>query len=105
MILACFSLVGCAAQPKPAQTAVSAVGEHNYAPAAASALAFDSPIRPSYELLGLDRSAREAGAFIGYQDATIETFAVGVLDHQSNDPFDTTYDRWSYTEKVGVRYR
>lgn len=99
----CLSLFGCASQPR-SKTAAH-LTEHEYAPEAASALVFDSPIRPSYELQGLDRAAHEAGAFIGYQDSTVEYFAVGVIDHQSSDPNDATYDRWTMSEKSGVRYR
>jgi hypothetical protein len=81
------------------------LNEHRYEPAAASALAFDSPIAPPYELLGLERDAREAGAFIGYEDTITEFFAVGTVDHQSDDPWLTSYDRWTVSEKTGVRYR
>ena len=76
-----------------------------FQPATASALAFDTPVTPSYALAGLDRDAREASAFLGYQDTVIESFAMGLEDHQTQDPSQDTYDHWSYTSKVGVRYR
>ncbi|HZL33721.1 MAG TPA: hypothetical protein VFC78_00340 [Tepidisphaeraceae bacterium] len=76
-----------------------------YAPAAASALAFASPLTPDYPLLGLDREPREPGAFIGYQDTVTESFSIGLTDNQSNDPTQDFYNRWSYSEKVGVRYK
>src|SRR5665213_2162045 len=75
------------------------------APAAASALAFASPLTPDYPLLGLDREPREPGAFIGYQDTVTESFSIGLTDNQSNDPTQDFYNRWSYSEKVGVRYK
>lgn len=97
---------GCAAQsPPPSAPAADPVAERHYAPAAASALAFSSPLAPPYELAGLDRDARTAGAFIGYEDGVTESFASGMTDVQSNDPSQTNYFRWSASEKVGVRYR
>jgi hypothetical protein len=60
---------------------------------------------PPYELLGLDRDARQAGAFVGYQDTISEYFSSGSFDNQSTDPYLTTYNRWSVSERTGVRYR
>jgi hypothetical protein len=76
-----------------------------YEPASASALAFDSPVFAGYELPGLDRAAREPGVFMGYQDVTVESFSMGIVDHQSNDPWLSFYDRYTFSEKVGTRYR
>jgi len=78
---------------------------HVYEPSAASALAFDSPIAPPYELAGLARGPREPSAFAGFQDSVTEYFAVSIDDHQSTDPYNDTYDRETVSVKVGVRYR
>ena len=77
----------------------------HYEPLMASALAFTPPVAPGYPLLGLDRSAREPGAFIGFVDATAESYSLGIADHQSSDPTEETYDRVSVSDKSGVRYR
>ena len=95
---------GCASHPRAAQVRATPPVPR-YQPATASALAFDTPVTPSYALAGLDRDAREAGAFLGYQDTVTEYFAMGIEDHQTQDPSQDTYDHWTYTSKVGVRYR
>jgi hypothetical protein len=100
------AITGCAsARQQQARTDAERLNERHYEPAAASALAFDSPAAPPYELLGLDRDARVAGASVGYQDAITEYFTSATVDHQSDDPFMSSYDRWTVSEKVGVRYR
>ena len=104
LILACIALTGCAST-RP-QEGKDTLAEHpQYETATASALAFDAPIAAGYTLLGLDRDAREPGAFIGYQDTVVETFSISLDDTQSNDPFLDIYARSSSSQKVGTRYR
>lgn len=103
LLLVGLAAAGCATAPRNKETAAKPAIPA-YQPAAASALAFDSPVTPPYPLLGLDRDAREPGAFVGYQDSVTEIFATGFEDHQTNDPTTDQYDRWSYSTKVGVRY-
>ena len=106
LILACALASGCAssARQQQANDDLKPAPRH-YAPAAASALAFDSTVAPAYPLLGLDRAAREPGAYMGYQDGVAEYFSVGIDDNFTNDPASTTYQRESTSVKVGVRYR
>lgn len=97
-------MAGCAStSPKP--EAKNDLPVRQYEPASASALAFDCPIFAGYELPGLDRAAREPGAYIGYQETSVESFTSGFIDHQSNDPELSYYDRWSASEKSTTRYR
>ncbi|MDB5291612.1 MAG: hypothetical protein JWL69_2853 [Phycisphaerales bacterium] len=104
VLLTSLLLGGCASStPHPA--APVAATSTDYEPAAASALAFDSPVAAAYPLPGLARGPREPGAFVGYQDSVIEFFSVGLEDHQSDGDWFDGYDRWSYTVKSGVRYR
>ena len=104
LFLASLLVAGCAStSPKP--EVKNEVQTKQYEPAAASALAFESPIFAGYELPGLDRAAREPGVFMGYEETTVETYTSGIVDHQSNDPWLSYYDRWSYSEKAGTRYR
>jgi hypothetical protein len=109
LILSIAALIatGCAASSSAptSNKPIAQTPERHYAPAASSALAFTPPVAPDYPLLGLDRSARQAGAFIGYSDGTAESYSLGIVDHLSDDPTQTTYDRWSVSEKVGTRYR
>ncbi len=107
IICAAVFIAGCASAPSrndPSRPAATREWR-DYEPAAASALAFSSPIAPPYPLLGLDRGAREPGAFIGFQDSVTEAFVIGVYDQQSTDPYQDVYLRSSGSEKVGVRYR
>jgi hypothetical protein len=105
LILAAALLTGCAANYPQQPTADAELASHHYEASTASALAFDAPIAAAYPLPGLERDAREPGAFIGYEDSAVEFFSIGTIDNQSNDPYLDTYNRWSYTEKVGTRSR
>lgn len=78
---------------------------HSYDSASASALAFDAPVAAGYDLPGLDREARQPGAYLGYDTVSTEYFSIGMTDDQMSDPFCDVYDRWSYTEKTGSRSR
>jgi hypothetical protein len=104
-ILASALLGGCAINPPQQASSDPGLGPHQYEASTASALAFDAPVAAAYPLLGLDRDAREPGVFIGYQDTTTEFFSISMFDDQSNDPACDTYDRFSYTQKVGTRVR
>jgi hypothetical protein len=103
LLLSCL-VAGCAST-SPHAPAPSASAVTQYEPAAASALAFDSPVAAAYPLPGLARGPREPSAFIGYQDTVTEFFVIGFEDHQSTGDWLDGYDRYSYTEKSGVRYR
>jgi hypothetical protein len=100
----CLLVGGCSAWHQPVATN-DTLESHRYAPSAAASLAFDAPIAAGYDLPGLDRDARQPGVFMGYQDSVTESFSIGMYDNQSNDPYCDVYNRWSYTEKVGTRYR
>ena len=101
-IIACIALTGCASSRPPDNTLTE---EHQYESATASALAFDAPVAAAYPLPGLDREAREPGAFIGYQDSITESFSIEMQDNQSNDPSMDIYNHTLTSEKVGTRYR
>ena len=104
MIFVCIALTGCATNR--AQEARNTLTEQRqYEPATASALAFDAPVAAAYPLPGLERDAREPGAFIGYQETVIESFSIGMEDNQSSDPSLDLYYRSSLTGKFGTRYR
>ncbi len=104
LILASFFLVGCAAS-QPQQAKRDVIEDRQYESATAYALAFDAPIAAAYPLPGLDREAREPGAFIGYQDGETETYTIGMDNYQSNDPFLDIFVRYGSSEKTGTRYR
>jgi hypothetical protein len=104
-ILACCMLTGCVStSPKP-EAKNDPEPARQYEPASASALAFDLPIFAGYELPGLDRAAREPGAYMGYQETTVESYSSGFEDHQSNIPSQSYYDRWNSSVKTSTLYR
>ncbi|MDB5302660.1 MAG: hypothetical protein JWM97_209 [Phycisphaerales bacterium] len=106
VLLTSLLIGGCASTaPHPATPVADTSTPHEYEPASASALAFDSPVAAAYPLPGLARGPREPGAFVGYQDSVIEYFSIGLEDHQSDGDWFNGYDRWSFTSKSGVRYR
>lgn len=96
-------LTGCAVNRPEANSSDADLGPHQYVDAAASALAFDAPVAAAYPLPGLDRSDREPGAFLGYDESSTEYYSIGMIDNQSNDLDCDYYNRWSYTERVGTR--
>ena len=40
---------------------------------------------------------------MGYQDTIVESFTMGVEDHQYADPSQDYFDRWSYELKRAAR--
>jgi hypothetical protein len=109
-IFAGILAAGCAtAQPstlvgKPATQPVTEY-QPDYQPKTASALCFASPLTPPYPLEGLDRSAREPSAFMGYDQSDTETYVI-YSDNSEQDFSDWGgYQRDSISYRVGTRSR
>ncbi|HVT90068.1 MAG TPA: hypothetical protein VHD56_14540 [Tepidisphaeraceae bacterium] len=78
-----------------------------YAPAAASALAFDPPVIAGQPVVDTSREGRATEAFAGYESLT-ETFFYLRTDDDQRDFFgnrDDLYERRAISTKIGVSYR
>jgi len=89
-------LVGCAKTAPPTERPVV------FDPAPASALVFDLRL-PAGDLPELDREPRQPMAFVGYEELLTTYFYLRVDDRQRTD--GDRYDRRSYMQSLGVRYR
>lgn len=110
MIFAAILAGGCAtAQPaapvaRPATQPVTRC-QPDYEPKIASALCFASPLTPPYPLEGLDRSAREPSAFMGYDQSDTETFVIYSDNSEQDFSEWGGYQRDSISIRVGTRSR
>lgn len=78
--------------------------EKVYAGGVAAALAFDAPAAGELPPGALDRSVRQAGALVGWDQLTITAFRIRTDDRFTDDRTDR-YLRRSIIEKVGASYR
>jgi hypothetical protein len=77
--------IGCSTIPKTGNPAVET--PLSYRPATAAALAFDPPVVLAGPMLDLSREGRQAAAFVGYEEARIETSYVYQRDQQRDFSF------------------
>ena len=94
---------GCAARraTAPAAAQPPAAPEDD---AVAAALVFQAPITLGQPPLNLDRDARAASAFLGYEELQTHFYYLRTIDRQLDGEREQ-YDRTAVSEKVGISYR
>ena len=95
---------GCASN-QTANTESAAPAPRYYAPAAASALAFDPPIAAQTPMPDLDRSGRSPGAFAGYEQTVTTYYSLDQRDQIRNYTNNGQFERNAYTDTVSVTSR
>jgi hypothetical protein len=90
--------VGCSTIPKTGNPAVATPPA--YLPATAAALAFDPPVTLAGPMVDLSRDGRRGEAFVGFEDAQIETGYVYQRDQQRDFTFGGgRFDRTAYSTR------
>jgi hypothetical protein len=80
---------------------------------AASALVFDLPVAQGLPPINFDRASREPGAFVGYEEPSVEYHSVFIYSSQSTgiggsgfgDCLNDGYQRVDVIQRSSVRYR
>ena len=104
MILISVGLMaGCAASNnEPSQARLT---ERTYAPAASTALAFDTPVGPGQVVPNLSRDDRGVSAYGGFPTESAEFYDIQVDDDQVFLNYPSSYERRVQSDRVGVIYR
>lgn len=104
LLLIGLAVTGCATAPRTPSPVAALPPTTQYTEAAASALAFDPPLTANESHPELARAPRQAAAYLGYQDSTVE-FSTSYTDNLESSPFGDAYAKESVTVKSNTRYR
>ena len=105
-IIALLALTAGCANRHPSMSAQRHEEQLQYSDAgSASPLAFDPPVAQGNPRLNLSRDARQASAFVGFDQITTTFFYVRSDDRQTEDHHNDRFERRAISEQFGTSYR
>lgn len=97
-------MIGCTSKA-PSASSLRQESELHYVDGRATPLAYDPPVTQGNPHLNLNRDAREASAFVGFDQSVTTVFYVRSDDQQNDTHRADRFERRAISEQFGTSVR